>query len=101
MRSGVRVDASWTYAEVVYGMRCVFTFRNGVTAESAEGNVLESVAEFRKRFGEVTPTPLQLAAWLAGRTDGVERVEVLAHIGHGASAKVKERPRGAGRRTQR
>lgn len=91
MRRGERVDPQWTWAEVVYGYRCVFTFRHGVSAERAEGNVLEAKAELYRRFGnEVRPSALQVASWLAGRTDGAEGVEVRAELGAGATATVVE-----------
>lgn len=91
MRLGERVDPQWTWTEVVYGYRCVFKFRHGVSLERAEGNVLEARAALYKRYGdELRPTALQVASWLAGRTDGVESVEVRAEIGAGAAATVVE-----------
>lgn len=91
MRTNTRVDPQWTWAEVVYGYRCVFKFRHGVSLERAEGNVLEVRAALYKRFGnELRPTALQVASWLAGRADGVVSVEVRAEIGAGATATVVE-----------
>jgi hypothetical protein len=91
VRLGERVDPQWTWTEVIHGYRCLFTFRHGVSLERAEGNVLEVKAALYKRFGnEFRPTELQVASWLAGRTDGVESVEVRAEIGAGATATVVE-----------
>lgn len=93
MRREARVDPAWTFTQIIHGRACVFTFRHGVTEETAEGNVIEAVSALYAKLGsEFVPSSIQLASWLAGRTDGVVSVEVRAVIGHGAVASVVERP---------
>lgn len=89
---GTGGDSAWTFTEQVRGRRCVFTFRHGITAEMAEGNVLEAVMALRAGYvdGESLST-IQLATWLAARTSGVASVRIEAVIGHGAVATVVER----------
>lgn len=85
----IRVDSSWTFTHIIRGRTCVFTFKHGVTEESAEGNVLEVTVALYQQFGSGLPsTSQQLATWLASMTSGVESVEVKSVIGHGAIARV-------------
>lgn len=94
MRRGERVDTAWTFTEIIHGHRVLFRFMHGVTSERAEGNVMGARDMMRARYGEATPSPVQLAARLAELTEAIEYVEVQAVIGHGAVAWVVKREGG-------